>query len=171
MKKTINIFLASSINEFKNERNEIGDFIRRIQDILIEYDIFLKLIVCEYLDNNISILGRKQEDYNQKIKTCDIFFMLIGQKLGDYTKEEYNVARQNQREIHVAFISSSKEESVTRFIKEIKNKPNIHTYQNINNYELKYTLGKIITEHLKELLPISIDENNIIIEESKIKLH
>lgn len=170
MKKTINIFLASSITEFKHERNEIGDLIRRLQDVLIDHDIYLKLTVCEYIDNNISILGRKQEDYNQRIKNCDIFFMLVGEKLGGYTKEEYITAKQSNREIHIVFYQKSENPSVIEFKKEISTVLDIHTYQSTNNKELKYILGKIITNHLQNWIPITIDQNNITIDNHIIEL-
>ena len=85
------IFLASSINEFKDERNEIGDLIRKIQDILIDYEIKIKLFECEFFDNTIA-LGRKQGEYNEQIKKSQSFIMLVGSKLGQYTLEEYNIA-------------------------------------------------------------------------------
>ena len=97
--KTIKIFLASSINEFKNERNEIGDLVRKIQDKLIDENIRIKLFECEFFDNSISMLGRKQNDYNKEIKNADIFIMIIGKRLGDYTKEEYNVAYSSNKPI------------------------------------------------------------------------
>ena len=40
--KEISIFLASSIDEFKNERVDLGDFIRKVTDQTIEQDIYLR---------------------------------------------------------------------------------------------------------------------------------
>ena len=58
--KKLKIFLASSIVELKEERNEIGDFIRRIQDELIDMDYRIQLFECEFFDNSIA-LTRKQD--------------------------------------------------------------------------------------------------------------
>ncbi|MEN9868861.1 MAG: hypothetical protein RL748_4451, partial [Pseudomonadota bacterium] len=35
---------------------------------------------------------RKQDDYNQAIKDCDIFVSLFGTKAGKFTKEEFDTA-------------------------------------------------------------------------------
>ena len=45
--KEVKIFLASSINEFRNERFDLGDFIRKLTDQTIEQDVYLKFSICE----------------------------------------------------------------------------------------------------------------------------
>ena len=90
--REIKIFVASSINELEIERLEIGDFIRRINDNLRDQNIRIVKEMCEYESNAISTNGRKQEDYNELIRNSDFFYMLIGEKVGQYTIEEFNEA-------------------------------------------------------------------------------
>lgn len=87
----IKVFLASSISEFKDERKEFGDFIRALNNIYIEKNIYYELLVCEDMSNAVS-KERKQEQYNLLIEQCDYFYMLIGNGIGQYTMEEFEVA-------------------------------------------------------------------------------
>ncbi len=75
--KKFQLFLASSINEFKNERTEIGNFFRKVENELIDYDIRTSLFECEFCDNSIEN-GRMQEKYNEVIRISDVFIMLVG---------------------------------------------------------------------------------------------
>ena len=90
--KKIKIFLASSIREFQYERNLIGDTIRKLQDYLIDDGIRINLFECEFADNSISN-RRKQEIYNEELSDTDIFIMLVGKTIGEFTLEEYNEAK------------------------------------------------------------------------------
>ena len=47
--KKIKIFLASSVVEFEHERKELGDYIRTLNDMYIERDIYFNLVICEDL--------------------------------------------------------------------------------------------------------------------------
>lgn len=80
----INIFLASSIEEFEIERIFIGNFIRILNSENKHYHI--KLFLCE--DAKINM----QSVYDREIEGCSIFIALVGAKLGPYTKHELYVA-------------------------------------------------------------------------------
>ena len=60
--KTIKIFLASSIKEFADERISLKNFVRQMENALIDYGVFLKMFICEYADNAIAD-GRKQDEF------------------------------------------------------------------------------------------------------------
>ncbi len=161
------IFLASSINEFKDERNEIGDLIRKIQDILIDYEIKIKLFECEFFDNTIA-LGRKQGEYNEQIKKSQSFIMLVGSKLGQYTLEEYNIAINSQIPIYVLFKNTQYDQSVEDFKNQIDENVNCYNYTTIQ--EMKTVIAKIIQNLCKTEISIQIKENKIQIENKYIKL-
>jgi len=91
--KKIKIFLASSIREFEKERIAIGDIVRQIQNRIIDDGIRLDLFMCEFADNSMSN-GRMQERYNDELRKSDIFIMLIGKKIGEFTIEEYEVSKE-----------------------------------------------------------------------------
>ena len=61
--KEINIFLASSIDDLKYDRQEIGNFIRKLNDIYMP-DIYFRLFMCEDESDVMSKI-RKQEEYNE----------------------------------------------------------------------------------------------------------
>jgi len=115
--KEINIFLASSIDEFKYERLDLGDFIRRVTDFTIEQDIYLKFTICEDMSNAVA-KSRKQEEFNREIRNSDFFYVIFGNKAGDYTIEELDVAAQHFKKterpyIYVYFQKPAEDTAVT----------------------------------------------------------
>ncbi len=143
--KQINIFCASSIT-FSEERNLIGDVIRNLQDEWIDKDVRIHLFLCEFADHFLS-LKRKQDEYNEQLKHTDIFIMLVKDKIGKYTLEEFEEARKCQVPyIHVFF----KHEIIEQFSKEYHSKEIfIHVYE--ENETLKMMLENILEERLNEL--------------------
>ncbi len=94
--RTIKIFLASS-EELADERIRFGDFIRTLDDTYEQRGFRIKLIKWEDLPKGND--GRPtQETYNEHVRQCDLFVSLFYTKAGEFTLEEYNVARQTQRE-------------------------------------------------------------------------
>ena len=63
-----------------------------MQDYLIDDGIRINLFECEFADNSISN-RRKQEIYNEELSDTDIFIMLVGKTIGEFTLEEYNEAK------------------------------------------------------------------------------
>ena len=85
LKRTIKIFLASSIVEFVNERMIIENFIRNISDKFEEhYDIKIQPLLCENFDDAYTV-ARKQEEYNEKIRESEFCFFIFFTKAGSYT--------------------------------------------------------------------------------------
>ena len=87
----IHLFLASSLVEFAHERKELGDFIRVLNDRYIERGLYFALTLCEDMSKALAE-GRKQEEYNEKIRGAQYFYLLFGQEIGVYTLEEFDVA-------------------------------------------------------------------------------
>lgn len=56
--------------------------------------MYFKLILCENLGNALSS-ERKQEEYNQEIRDSQFFYVILGSEAGDYTREEFEVARKS----------------------------------------------------------------------------
>ena len=170
--KEVSIFLASSIDEFKNERIDLGDYIRKITDQTIGQNICLKLTKCEDLSNAVS-KTRKQEEYNQEIRKSDFFYVLFGKKAGDYTIEELDVAVQQFNEtgkpnIYVYFqkpfdniVISEKGKAVLERIKAENDSISYRAYNHIDDIKLdiikdfiekKVFVGKVEVEKEKVLL-------------------
>ena len=86
----IKVFLASS-EELTNDRNVFGNLIRRLNKTYEKRGIRVDLIEWEDGDaayNNC----RKQNEYNDKIRTSDMFLALFRTKAGKFTIEEFEVA-------------------------------------------------------------------------------
>ena len=94
--KIISTFIASSIVEFREER----DFLRsELSDINIEYldsPLQFRFFFCEEEGGAVSLEG-SQNIINEKIKACDLFVVLFGHKLGNVTCEEVMLAVEERR--------------------------------------------------------------------------
>ncbi len=87
--KTIKVFLASSIVEFKHERMKLGDFVRSLNDHYVGQDIYFKLRLCNDLPRAVANEG-KRDEYNQEIRDSRFFYVIFGKE--DYAAEEFDVA-------------------------------------------------------------------------------
>lgn len=88
--KTIKIFLASS-DELQDDRNAFGNLVRRLDRIYEKVGIRIELF--EWEDYDAAYNGmRKQDEYNEQIKSSDLFLALFHKKAGKFTIEEFNVA-------------------------------------------------------------------------------
>lgn len=96
--KTIKIFLASS-EELKEDRIAFGNLIRRLDTIYRNQGTTIELIVWEDLDISYNNC-RKQEEYNDAIRHSDIFIALFHTLAGKYTREEFEVAREENLRRH-----------------------------------------------------------------------
>jgi len=88
--KTIKIFLASS-NELKPDREQFEIEISRKSNLWKDKNALLELIIWEDLSARMSTT-RSQDEYNLKIKECDLFVLLTYSKVGMYTEEEFETA-------------------------------------------------------------------------------
>ena len=165
--KEIKIFLASSINEFRVERNAIGDFIRRLQDKFIEYDIYFDLFECEFHDNTIASEERMQLVYNEIAMKSDLFFMLIGKRAGEFTVEEYMEVRNvSALEKYVIFYGNDQDETVLS-LKTIVNQDTLTNVVTTNDLkEILEVFKGAIEKELNNEYRIIVDEQKIRIESS-----
>ncbi len=95
--KYIKIFFASSIVEFRHYRFELGDYIRTLNDIYVEKGLYFKLILCEDYSNALAE-NRKQDELNREVSDSQFFYILIGEKAGKASLEEFDVALKHNRE-------------------------------------------------------------------------
>jgi len=88
--RKIKLFLASS-SELKTDREQFEIFIYRKCKAWFERGIFLHLDIWEDFLDAMSADGL-QHEYNQAVKDSDIFVMLVRNKVGPYTSEEFRNA-------------------------------------------------------------------------------
>ena len=87
----VRIFLASSLEELKQDRLEIGNFIRKLNDIYRRREVYFRLYMCE--DENIAMTdARKQQEYNQQLIDSQLCFVLFFNHAGERTIEECKIA-------------------------------------------------------------------------------
>lgn len=93
-KKEVRMFLASSIDDLKDDRVEIGNFIRMMDKIYSHHGVKIILNMCE---DEVSAISktRKQEEYNQQIRDSQLCFVLFFNKAGERTVEEFHVAHES----------------------------------------------------------------------------
>jgi hypothetical protein len=146
----VTIFLASSIEEFKHERTEIGDFFRVINDCYVERGLYFHLAMCEDMDDAIA-QGRKQQEYNQQIVESAFIFFLFYYKTGEYTLEELDVAidayrRTGKPETAVFFKKTDTPPDNVRALAQRMGEKGIpcHEYSQINT--LKYDMLRYIAK-------------------------
>ncbi|MGB3496100.1 MAG: hypothetical protein WBA57_25445 [Elainellaceae cyanobacterium] len=88
--RKVTLFLASS-SELKEDRDQFEIFIYRKCKAWFDQGVFLHLDIWEDFLDAMSA-GGLQSEYNQAIKTCDIFVLLAFNKVGKYTAEEFGEA-------------------------------------------------------------------------------
>lgn len=93
--KTIKIFLASS-EELTDDRNAFGNLVRRLDKIYEKRGIRIELFEWEDYDAAYND-RRKQDEYNDNIKSSDMFLALFHTKAGKFTIEEFDVATEEFR--------------------------------------------------------------------------
>ncbi|MBO4720089.1 MAG: tetratricopeptide repeat protein [Prevotella sp.] len=93
MKKTIHIFLASSITDLKDDRESIGNFINTLNNIYNGQNLFIHLHKCEDESEDHTIInGGTQKSLNDEIRESDLCFVVFWHKAGDVTEQELRIA-------------------------------------------------------------------------------
>lgn len=161
----IKIFLASS-NELLEDRKEFEIRINRKNKIISDSGYFIHLENWEDLSTKMS-KTRSQDEYNEKIKSCNIFVLLGYSKIGVYTEEEFDIALQSFKDtstpqIHTYFkeIKTKKDESLDRFKTKLNDLNHFYaSYTNIEslwnqlNFEIDLYISNIgsVNSNIKEV--------------------
>lgn len=91
--QTVRIFLASS-NELRADRDAFDLYVRQQNDKwLREKNIRFTIDRWETGFGAMS-KTRTQDDYNELVRNCDLFVILVYSKLGEYSEEEFDAAHQ-----------------------------------------------------------------------------
>lgn len=128
MKKTIHVFLASSITDLERDREAIGNFINELNNIYNKQDLFIHLHKCEGESEDHSVKeGGSQKYLNDEISESDMCFVLFWHKAGDITKQELHEAvnafnlKKNPK-VEVYFKSLDEGETMTDDVRDIMKK-------------------------------------------------
>ena len=155
IKQRIRIFLASS-KELLEDRVVFGDLMRRLDNMYEKQGIRIYLFKWEDYDAGYN-KKRKQDEYNEEIKNCDVFVALFQNTAGEYTLEEFNEARRwlNDQDAPKIFVyckdpeQGKQDEKLEKFKEELSNELG-HYWETYNNtdtlgFKFTYQLQLIIT--------------------------
>lgn len=88
MSNTVKVFIASSIVEFADVRDDVENFLWRLR---FERGLDVMPVRCETADPSMSVT-RKEDDYCELIRRSEVCIFLFDKKLGAYSLEEYEFA-------------------------------------------------------------------------------
>lgn len=169
--RTIKIFLASSVVEFKEERQELAAFANSINKKIVKRDIFLEMIMCEDLSNAMA-KERKQDEYNEYIRDSDYVLMLFGKTVGKYTIEEFNVAwecyrKRGKPQIFTYFKEFPQgeevEESVLDFMERLD--------KQLRHYYSRYTDLETVKTDLSQVIfgrALELQDGQLLLDEQQV---
>lgn len=107
--KKITIFLASS-NELLPERENFEIEIYRKSKAWSEKGVILNLDIWEDMSGKMSQTS-SQDEYNKRVKSSDLFVILVYTKLGQYTEAEFENAYEHFKANNKPFIYTYFKES------------------------------------------------------------
>jgi hypothetical protein len=137
--RTIKVCVASS-GSLAVERKEIEDFLFWENDTLVNDGIYLMYNVWEKTSSGFNST-RKQEDFNRElVYDSDIFICLIKDRVGKFTKEEFD-------EAYSRFISGNNPKKMYVFFQKLSEDENSMIMNDTNKFEL---YGKV--NELKEYI-------------------
>lgn len=165
--RNVKLFLASG-NALKKDRDEIMLFLANKNQFLVKHGIFLELVRWEFLSSSFSDT-RKQDDFNKEMEDSEIFTCLIFDRIGQYTKEEFDIAYQNYKQgknpkkfyLYFKKLPKGKREEaveVYEFKKAIEKEEQIYReYKNPD--QLKLFLNQNLDEDLPGILKEALLQN------------
>lgn len=174
--RTIKIFLASS-EELAEERIRFGDFIRQLDDTYEQRGFRIKLSKWEDLPSGDD--GKpKQEEYNAKVRECDMFVSLFYTVAGKYTQEEYAVAKSVQAQrgnptIYVYYRELKEGEkedpSLTEFKSRLLNEIKQYgdKYVNSDSLQLKFVMQLLKIEN-RQWSDLKVENGSVILGDKVI---
>lgn len=149
----INIFVGSSINELKEERNALADIINELNVKLKKSEIFLYLNKCEY-DNGFMHGLPTQDLVDTQVVDSDYSYFIIKTFFGKWTRHEYELAHKHFKEngtphICVMFCKIDKTQKLSQeavdFQMELKSLGYYYkTYQNNEELKLNIVLNLVV---------------------------
>ena len=119
--KTIRIFLSSSI-ALREDRDAFVNFLNRIQLHFETNNYNIQLVTWEDLPIREGV--RAQDEYNEAIRQCDIYMVILSTKVGKYTLEEFEIASGEFRKRGLPLLAYFKELKGHEISKDIKSLQN-----------------------------------------------
>lgn len=170
--KKVKIFLASSIDDLRDDRLEVGDYFRQLNEIYFESGIHFSLVKCEDYDNSVALSG-KQSEFDNEIRDSALCFFLFFKKVGNYTKHEFEVALESYKEknkprivTYFKYVNSIEEAQgeVRAFMSMLD--AELHHYYNVYGHVDTLKLGILMQIKL-----LGLDSSEIELSDGDVKLN
>ena len=169
IRKIINIFIGSSIDDFSEARHELVGYIYSLSDDFeSRYGIRIRPLLCEYTDPAKRREGTKQEDYDDLIRQSEMSFFLFFTRAGEFSVGEYELACRLLQEygkpkVYIYFKNvpegTTVDESLRQFMASVDRDHYHGTFDSIDTIKLR------ILENLKfqefEELPIEMRDGKV----------
>lgn len=154
--RIIRIFLASSITELKDERDNLYMYLSGadIQNMFLHDKIIIQVVRSE--DITFGTDGENpQEILNQRLRECDISLFLFKSKLGKRTREEFDVAKalqKNKKHTMCVFCKKvqveERSKELKKLIKKLDNEgPDWNMFDSVGDVEAMFLRGLLSYEY------------------------
>ena len=153
----IRIFLASS-SELSEERIAFEEYFRRQNDYLRREGIYLEIIRWEHFLDAMS-KTRLQDEYNQKVRECDVFVSLFFTKAGRFTEEEFDIAfgqfRNSGRPLVYTYFKDADAKVSSLKSKDLETRENfIAKLRSLGHYPTEYGSTDELKIHFRDQIPM-----------------
>ena len=155
--RVIRIFLASSITELKDERNQLDQYLSGadIQNMFLHDNVIIQMVRCEDIYSGSDGKTAPQEILNQRLRECEISLFLFKTKAGSRTIQEFEVAKALQKEgKHTMYVycKNIPEEDRSAELRQIINRmddegPDWYSFDSVGDVKAEFIKGLLQYEH------------------------
>jgi tetratricopeptide (TPR) repeat protein len=175
--RIIKVFMASS-DELEGDRAVLGNLVRHLNDMYRTRGIYIELFQWEDFDASYG-RGRKQDEYNEKVRESDMFLAFFHKKAGKFTIEEFDVAvshfEQNaQPKIFTYMRDLAAEERETEDLAAFKKRLYDDMghywcrYGNTDTMKLHFVLQFQLQEEAKNIAKLEVKNSEVILDDQRI---
>ncbi len=178
--QALKVFIASS-DELKKQRNQlVGMLTKKTLELQRNQEgIYVDPVVWEEMSQGFAD-GPKQKDFNKQLIDCDVVVVLIWTKVGDFTKEEFDLAYKNFqnkkgriKEMFVYFFDGAIKPSNLNIYALNNFKKVIELREEVQKYEQFYipiSTTKKLTESFNQQISLILRKKKIILKVDKLYL-
>ncbi len=173
--KKIKIFIATSIDEFSADRNELARFVQGLNNRFVNRGIFIELE--PYIFGELEeYIGRKEE-FAEYIKEADFVFFLFFTKLEEYTRQEFEIALEAFKEsdnpkIFTYFREVTDEIELSQELNELMDRISnklqhyYNRYEHIDSVKLGFLLQ--IAELSEDRFEVCFEDNQVLVDNQEL---
>ena len=145
----IKLFVATSIRNFEEGFNELGDYIRTLNDLYVRRDVYFKLVLCDDISTDV-LAEHEREEKEKSIADSHFFYVLFGDEADRKAIADCETAlrafhEKNLPRVFIYFRQQPEEQqkdSVKAFMQRVDReiKHYFSTYQTLDTVKLNFLL-------------------------------